>query len=220
MKNQTSYLGTRHLRVGLEISERNVKITSIRIVDQPVMQSPVLSRHMAARIDVAGLPALIESFDDPRIDIGVYHEKEGHSYIRRSSGQTQLSIPFNGIDDLLSLQVRVATVQNAVKVADYEHLVRFFEEPPSKTTVHSFSIADLRMHPDWKKLFGSTDVRAQAGRFEIYLDAAKEYRWRLRRPDGEIVADSGEGYKTHKECEADLQWIRGHASTVPVVFLQ
>ena len=31
-------------------------------------------------------------------------------------------------------------------------------------------------------------------RFEIYQDAALQYRWRLKAPNGRIVADSGEGY--------------------------
>jgi uncharacterized protein YegP (UPF0339 family) len=220
MKDQKKYLGTRHLRVGLEISDRRVKITSIRMVEQPVVPSPVLSRNMAARIDLGGMAPVIESFDDPRIDVGVYHKNEGHTYILRPIGKTHISIPFTSVDDLLSLQVSIASVQNAIKEYDYDHLVRFFEKPPGKTAVHRFSIEDLRAHPHWGVLFGNTDVRAEAGRFEIYIDSAKEYRWRLRRPDGAIVADSGEGYRTQRECENDLQWLRGNASKVPVVFLQ
>lgn len=219
MKNENPYQGTRHLRVGLEISDRAVKITSIRMVEEPALQLPVLSRNMAARIDIAGAPAIIESFDDPRIAVGVYHQGEGHAYVQRATGHAHISIPFTSIDDLLSLQVRVAVVNNFLEQYDYDHLVRFFEKPPAKAAVRSFSIEDLRAHPHWGVLFGDVDVRAQAGRFEIYVDKAKEYRWRLRRPDGEIVADSGEGYKTQRECENDLQWIRGNASKVPVVFL-
>jgi hypothetical protein len=39
---------------------------------------------------------------------------------------------------------------------------------------------------------------------------------RLRRPDGEIVADSGQGYRRLADCEADLAWLRGDAAFVPV----
>jgi uncharacterized protein YegP (UPF0339 family) len=35
-----------------------------------------------------------------------------------------------------------------------------------------------------------------AAKFELYKDKAGEYRWRLRHQNGNIIADSGEGYKT------------------------
>jgi uncharacterized protein len=44
-----------------------------------------------------------------------------------------------------------------------------------------------------------------AGKFEVYEDKAKKYRWRLKAGNGEIVA-SGEAYNTKhaatKGCEA------------------
>ncbi len=221
MKNQTKYLGTRHLRVGLEISERSVKIVSIRLVEQPVLQSPVLSRQMVARIDLTGLPSVIESFNDPRIDIGVYHENEGHSYITHKSGLAHISIPFTSVDDLLSLQIKVTDLHNvAVKTYDYDHLLRIFDSPPKKmNAVYSFTIDDLRAHPHWNIVFGNQDAKAAFGRFEIYIDAARKYRWRLRRLDGEIVADSGQGYNTRDECERDLSWIRTYAGKALIVSL-
>jgi len=33
-----------------------------------------------------------------------------------------------------------------------------------------------------------------AGKFELFKDKAGEYRWRLRHQNGNIIADSGEGY--------------------------
>lgn len=41
--------------------------------------------------------------------------------------------------------------------------------------------------------------------FQIYKDKAGEYRWRLLAAKNNIVADSGEGYKTRKECEKDIE---------------
>jgi uncharacterized protein YegP (UPF0339 family) len=35
-----------------------------------------------------------------------------------------------------------------------------------------------------------------AAKFELYKDKAGEFRWRLRHSNGNIIADSGEGYKT------------------------
>jgi uncharacterized protein YegP (UPF0339 family) len=34
---------------------------------------------------------------------------------------------------------------------------------------------------------------------EYYKDANNEWRWRLRHSNGEIVADSSEGYKNEKD---------------------
>lgn len=36
--------------------------------------------------------------------------------------------------------------------------------------------------------------------FVTYRDEKKEWRWRLKTRNGRIVADSGEGYKTHHGC--------------------
>lgn len=38
--------------------------------------------------------------------------------------------------------------------------------------------------------------------FEIYKDRVGEWRWRLKVTNGNIIADSGEGYKTRKDCDA------------------
>ena len=54
------------------------------------------------------------------------------------------------------------------------------------------------------------------GHYEIYVDRAKKYRWRLRRPGGLIVADSGQGYVTRAACEADLRWIIEWGARAPV----
>jgi uncharacterized protein len=39
---------------------------------------------------------------------------------------------------------------------------------------------------------------------EIYRDAAGEYRWRVRASNGQIVADSAEGYVNRGDCERML----------------
>ncbi|MBH04290.1 MAG: hypothetical protein CMP08_09270 [Xanthomonadales bacterium] len=38
-------------------------------------------------------------------------------------------------------------------------------------------------------------------KYEMYRDAADEYRWRLKAGNGEIIADSGEGYKNKSDCQ-------------------
>jgi uncharacterized protein YegP (UPF0339 family) len=34
-----------------------------------------------------------------------------------------------------------------------------------------------------------------AAKFEIYKDKSEEFRWRLTHTNGQIIANSGEGYK-------------------------
>jgi uncharacterized protein YegP (UPF0339 family) len=35
---------------------------------------------------------------------------------------------------------------------------------------------------------------------EIYRDARKEFRWRVRAPNGRVVADGAEGYRNRADC--------------------
>jgi len=46
--------------------------------------------------------------------------------------------------------------------------------------------------------------------FEIYLDKAKEYRFRLRAPNGEIIAVS-EAYKTKDGCKNGIASVKENA---------
>lgn len=50
----------------------------------------------------------------------------------------------------------------------------------------------------------------EGGEFEIYKDKSKEYRFRLRAPNGEIVAAS-EGYKSRASCIGGIVAIRKYA---------
>ena len=53
---------------------------------------------------------------------------------------------------------------------------------------------------------------AQAGKgklkFEIYQDAAKEYRWRLKAANGQILGTSGQGYKAKADCQQGVARIQ------------
>ncbi|MFC7026766.1 DUF1508 domain-containing protein [Halomicroarcula sp. GCM10025710] len=47
--------------------------------------------------------------------------------------------------------------------------------------------------------------------FEIYEDRAEEWRWRLRHRNGEIIADSGEGYPKRSGAVAAIERVKRHA---------
>lgn len=46
-------------------------------------------------------------------------------------------------------------------------------------------------------------------RYELYKDAAHEWRWRAIAVNGNVVATSGEGYKNKGDCEAMVDQLKG-----------
>lgn len=53
-------------------------------------------------------------------------------------------------------------------------------------------------------------------KFEIYLDKAGEYRFRLKATNGQIIA-TGEGYKTLANCENGVQSVKKNAPEAEIV---
>lgn len=52
--------------------------------------------------------------------------------------------------------------------------------------------------------------------FEIYTDDRGEYRWRLRADNGELIADSGEGYTDEDDCREGIRLVKEEASSAEV----
>ncbi len=53
--------------------------------------------------------------------------------------------------------------------------------------------------------------------YELYEDKAGEYRWRLRHRNGNIIADSGEGYASKQNAEDAIERIQGYAPEADVL---
>lgn len=53
-------------------------------------------------------------------------------------------------------------------------------------------------------------------RFEIYKDAAGQYRWRLVAANGRKVADSGEGYHNLDDCRHGVTLVKRTNADTPV----
>ncbi|MGB9965853.1 DUF1508 domain-containing protein [Halobacterium hubeiense] len=53
--------------------------------------------------------------------------------------------------------------------------------------------------------------RVPDAEFDVYEDDAGEYRWRLRAANGNLVADSGEGYTRRGEAEDAVERVREYA---------
>ena len=56
--------------------------------------------------------------------------------------------------------------------------------------------------------------------FEMYKDRAGEWRWRLKAPNGEVIADSGEGYVAKTGCENGIDAVKGYAPLAKIVELE
>ncbi|MEF8790051.1 MAG: HVO_2922 family protein, partial [Haloarculaceae archaeon] len=47
--------------------------------------------------------------------------------------------------------------------------------------------------------------------FEVYRDSAGEWRWRLVASNGNIIADSGEGYSSKQGAERGIESVKRNA---------
>jgi hypothetical protein len=56
--------------------------------------------------------------------------------------------------------------------------------------------------------------------FELYEDREGKYRWRLVHANGNIIADSGEGYATRQKARQGIQSVRTNAPDAPVESLE
>jgi hypothetical protein len=55
------------------------------------------------------------------------------------------------------------------------------------------------------------DASASRATFELFRDKADEYRWRLRHENGNIIADSGQGYASKQKAKQGLTSVKSNA---------
>ncbi|WP_353633836.1 HVO_2922 family protein [Halobacterium sp. NMX12-1] len=54
-------------------------------------------------------------------------------------------------------------------------------------------------------------IRTSQAQFELFEDKAGEFRWRLRHRNGNVIADSGEGYTAKHNAQKGMQSVRRNA---------
>ena len=52
--------------------------------------------------------------------------------------------------------------------------------------------------------------------FEVYEDAAAEWRWRLVHDNGNVIADSGEGYASKQRARSGIESVKTNAADAPI----
>ena len=53
--------------------------------------------------------------------------------------------------------------------------------------------------------------------FELFVDSADQWRWRLAHTNGNIIADSGKGYASRQKCKQGLENVKENAADADVV---
>ncbi|MFB6090015.1 MAG: HVO_2922 family protein [Halobellus sp.] len=56
-----------------------------------------------------------------------------------------------------------------------------------------------------------------SARFELFEDRSGQYRWRLVHSNGNIIADSGEGYATKQKAKQGIESVKQNAADAEVV---
>ena len=52
--------------------------------------------------------------------------------------------------------------------------------------------------------------------FELYRDHRGKWRWRLRHANGNIIADSGQGYASKQKARQGIESVRSTVPDAPV----
>ena len=215
-----AWRGQRRIRVALDMGERSARVAGLWALDGPAVQRPTLDGTHVAQVLVGGVTSILQSFDDPLGQRGVARRGEvGHSYGKSERAIVHVDVPLPMGELPGEITIRIADVskigQGPIVAAEFETLLA--SKRRAVRIVAEITAEQLAAHPEWATLrLGGLAPSIAAGRFEIYVDRAGKYRWRLRRPDGQIVADSGQGYAERSACEADLRWVREHGVSAPV----
>jgi len=77
----------------------------------------------------------------------------------------------------------------------------------------------LEIELEWPEEEGDveTDVVASKARFELFEDNEEKLRWRLVHQNGNIIADSAEGYASRQKAKQGLESVRKNAPGAYVV---
>lgn len=208
----------RHLRVTVRLTDRRVRVERIWLVDGPAVSTRAPGHPILVRVDVGGRIADIGRQPDPRVHRGLMRRDVGHFFGRDDAGTLTVSVPFDAVGDLSAVRIRLLDATDAgIAATDRGELARLFDDPPARLrAAHELGYADLRATRDWVAVAARLGVRVDAGRFEIFVDEDRRYRWRMRRADGSIVAVSGQGFARRSDLVAELAWVQTTAAGLPV----
>lgn len=83
----------------------------------------------------------------------------------------------------------------------------------------AFALGQLFARPGASALAADEKPAAQAksaATFEVYKDKSNEFRWRLRTTNKQVIATSGDGYKSKQDCLSGIESVKKNAPDAKV----
>ena len=91
-------------------------------------------------------------------------------------------------------------------------------DPPADTDLEvdverEGDTVSVELEMAWEEADGDveTEVVASKATFEVYEDSAEQWRWRLKHRNGNVIADSSEGYASKQKAKQGLDSVRSNA---------
>lgn len=91
-------------------------------------------------------------------------------------------------------------------------------DPPADTDLEvdverEGDTVSVELEMAWEEAEGDveTEVVASKATFEVYEDSAEQWRWRLKHRNGNVIADSSEGYASKQKAKQGLDSVRSNA---------
>ncbi|HYN30176.1 MAG TPA: DUF1508 domain-containing protein [Dermatophilaceae bacterium] len=210
--------GARHLRVGIVVGRRSVRVTSVALAPG-APASPLAAGHpWLAAVSVGDQVVHLARFQDPLVQRSTRTRDGGdHHLSDQHEGLVVVSVPFGSMTDLSRTRIEVLDLRQRPGLVTREELLgELGRRRSGGRDLPSLGFEQIAAARGWPRVAELLGIPTPHGTFEIYRDAAGEYRWRLRAVGRGIVAVSGEGFRTRAECEAEVTWIRRYAAGAPV----
>lgn len=154
--------GDRRIRVALEVTERSVRPAGMWVLQGPAVQRPSLAGSHVARVDVSGVPVLLQSFEDPRLVRGVARpDRAGHSYQERASATLHVDVPLRSGQVVDHIAIRIADLSGlSERPTDPAGIVRILDDPAVPVRwLPSVTMDQLAEHRDWEAVARETGLR-------------------------------------------------------------
>jgi uncharacterized protein YegP (UPF0339 family) len=178
-----------------------------------------------AESDLDELPVLLEEAEESAATFEVYEDAGGDYRWRlvHDNGNV-IADGGEGYNSRNGAESAVESVQSNVGPAEY---LRF---DPTAIEIYRDAAAEWR----WRLVHKNGNILADSGEgytrrrdarravdrlrdlvdereFEVYEDAGGDYRWRLKAANGNVVADSGQGYSSESEADNAVERVQNYA---------
>lgn len=213
--------GPRHLMVSLLLRPRSVFVTSVAVAPGRPPQLLAAGHPWLAAVTRGDEVVHLSRVPDPFVQRGIRIDRTGpHHFGESAEGRAVVAVPFGSITELTHSMLHVLDLGPRRVAADAESLSSELGRRLDKGSgVRTLGFDAITASPQWATVGPLLGLAVDPARFEVYQDRAGQWRWRLRRAGGEVVAASSDSFVTRAEAEAEVTWIRRHAGGSPTTAL-